>query len=92
MCVYVWVDCHFVSGEPTYDDDCWWIGKCTNASQVVKLKRKSEYRIHKYFICTYVDEYLIKKKIWRGCRETILIAKKLNRTRGEIKQKFRLIN
>ena len=31
-------------------------------SQVVKLKRKSEYRIHKDFVYIYVDEYFINKR------------------------------
>jgi len=31
---------------------CWWIDKCINSSQVVKLKRKSECQIHKDFVCT----------------------------------------
>jgi len=71
----------------------WWIGKCTNSSQVVKSKWKSEYHIHRDFVCTYVDEYLIKKKIWKGYRKIVIqIDRKLNQTRREIKQEFKLIN
>jgi len=36
----------------TTQKTCWWIDKCINSSQVVKLKWKSECRIHMDFVCT----------------------------------------